>query len=317
MRTSYFLAAYLFALFMVACDSRPVVAMEDAGTDTARVLEASTLYGPCEQDSQCPGVGAKCLKDGFPGGYCSVACEDRTPCAVQVLDGNGNVIAQNGNHCAPLDGDATNKFCLQRCLGGNDCRNLTGDPSVPEGYVCLNATDDEGNNGFCQGHCWDDAHCAFGETCDVPSGICVAAGAEPRVGLNNGERCSMGSQCKGEMCLGGGSGRMGICASFCALPGGWGEYAGRYGYCAEPDLNTGRCVDEERMLPRGGSCGDAETCVFIGQTRVPGAGATGGCFKGCDSTAECASGLTCSKTLAFISETFTQRYSNGVCVSAQ
>src|SRR5690606_33578722 len=70
----------LFACGASACGDTPNL---DAGPpDAGPPLMPSELFGPCQEDWQCPGEGAICRRatDGWPGGYCTVPCEDRTPC---------------------------------------------------------------------------------------------------------------------------------------------------------------------------------------------------------------------------------------------
>src|SRR5690606_5864553 len=106
-------------------------------------LMPSELFGPCQEDWQCPGEGAICRRatDGWPGGYCTVPCEDRTPC-----DFNGVY-----HHCVTRAGE-TQSYCERRCLNGIDCGRTA--------YTCAGELPPSG--GLCIGVCASDDECGAG-----------------------------------------------------------------------------------------------------------------------------------------------------------
>jgi hypothetical protein len=87
----------------------------------------------CASDGDCDGDGLKCMKTlghgigsvSLPGGYCSKACDAKTPCPT-------------GSECiSTLFGD----LCLEGCTA-NSCR---------AGYTCCDGIDVCGLDNFCKG----------------------------------------------------------------------------------------------------------------------------------------------------------------------
>jgi len=173
------LAVVLFLTATVGCDNTTPMA-PDAGGD-AFSLTPSSLFGACVDDSQCPGAGAICRRasEGYPGGYCTVPCDDRTPCDT------GSVY----HHCIQLTGE-TRSYCERRCLNGLDCGR--------EAYTCAGELPPSG--GVCISVCSDDAQCGDGTVCDVWTGECVV-GPAPTAGAGTGEPCDSGADCRSGRCI--------------------------------------------------------------------------------------------------------------------
>lgn len=112
--------------------------------------------GPCQRDGDC--AGGLCLTeaDGYPGGYCSQACES-APCAGDQV-------------CRALGGRAV---CLSRCTDGL-CR---------AGYQCF--------QGLCQPPCRGEEDCGAGSSCQA--GACVPLpGAPPGADCTDDSECAAG-----------------------------------------------------------------------------------------------------------------------------
>lgn len=266
-------------LALAACGSSP--ATPDAGAVDARVLPPSELFGPCEEDSQCPGEGAICRQDddGYPRGYCTVPCDDRTPC-----DAFGSY-----HHCVQLEGQ-DRSYCEQRCLNGLDCGR--------SGYTCVGELPPSG--GVCTGVCFDDAHCSEGWECERYSGRCYPAGMAPTTGAVTGEGCDADAACRSGRCVeevgegGAPSGFLGgMCVSSCVLPTGW-------------NSNT---LYEGSVLPPGSCAGNA-VCFPTGSLTE---GDLGTCFPACTSDGDCRPGLECRKQFGTASGA-PATFENGVCL---
>lgn len=205
-----------------ACDggSRP----SDAGTD-ADGLAISDLFGDCEEDWQCPGEGAICrtAAEGYPGGFCTNACDDRTPCDARSVY----------HHCVTLQ-DEDQSYCARRCLNGLDCGRT--------GYTCVEPDD----GGICIAVCSDDEDCGAGTVCDPYTALCAAAAST--AGAVTGEPCADSDGCRSGQCIGeenaGGQ------------PTGWvGGYC--VGNCVLPLGYNNSTVFDGDTLPAGGCPGDA------------------------------------------------------------
>ncbi|MDW8361112.1 MAG: hypothetical protein RMK74_01825 [Myxococcales bacterium] len=251
----------------------------DAGHDAG--LPPSTIFGPCLDDSQCPGEGAFCRKpqDGYPQGQCTVPCAapDRTPCDDGITY----------HHCLRRpEGD----FCEYRCLNGLDCGR--------RGYTCAGVDEVAAGSGFCIGVCASDDECGGGAQCNVWSGRCMAAGTVPTEGGRHGEPCRGDADCLSQLCieqramaprwLGG------YCVGPCILPAGY---------------NTNTLFAGER-LPRA-TCPEGNVC-FVNGTFAE--GDLGVCLRECAVDEDCRSsdGYVCVRSFRLPGGT--ARYENGVCV---
>lgn len=235
--------------------STPDLAATDAGTDAGPPVHHE-LYGPCDADSDCPGVGAICRRnvDGWPQGYCTVPCADRTPCD----DG------LSYNHC--LDDGTGHFFCERRCLNGIDCSR--------DGYSC------QGNyppaDGKCIPVCADDAVCGAGAVCQHETGRCVAPGTPTPGGAAVGAPCTTNAGCRSGLCepevvRGAPTGFVhGSCLANCVLPSGFNPTT----YFTSSDL------------PQA-TCGSGEVCI---PTSSLAAGDLGACSTACRSNADCRAG---------------------------
>lgn len=255
----------------------------DAGSDAG--LQPSVLFGPCQEDSQCPGDGAICWRgaDGYPEGTCTVPCVDRTPCDDGVVF----------NHCLMRTGE-TQSFCFQRCLNGVDC--------MRPGYTCIgNGSIDATDTGYCYGVCGGDVSCGPGAECNPYSGRCVAEGSVPTDGSPNGGTCTGDADCLSDNCI---TERNGT------TPTGWNSgYC--YGLCILPmGYNTNTLFSED-TLPQG-TCSAGNVCFPNGSyTR----GDLGLCFLGCTSDADCRAdeGYRC-RTSWRLASGDVRTFTNGICV---
>lgn len=242
---------------------------------------ASELFGPCESDAQCPGEGAICRRaeDGYPGGYCTVPCADRTPC-----DAFGVY-----HHCATRQGE-TQSYCEQRCLNGVDC----GRPA----YTCVGELPPSG--GYCIGVCSSDEDCGGGSVCDPYTAVCSDATTE--VGAITGEPCAGSEDCRSGQCF--------VDQNAAGQPTGWAE-----GYCVSncilPVGYNNSSFFAGDAFPNGGCPGDA-ICLPADFSKTA-QGDLGRCYDQCVADGDCRTGYTCLQDIQLASGA-TSSYSNGLCV---
>ena len=262
-------------LVAVACgdDDAPV----DMGD--ASVPPQSELFGPCTEDSQCPGEGAICRRDldGYPRGYCTVPCEDRTPC-----DAYGSY-----HHCVQREGE-TQSYCEQRCRNGLDCGRSA--------YTCAGELPPSG--GLCIGVCSDDSQCSEGLVCDHYSATCVVPGTEP-TGAVTGEPCGSEDVCRSGEC---------ITETRDGVPSGW-VGGSCIGNCILPAGYSSNFFYSGTVLPRGGCAGETDVCFPNASLSE---GDLGLCLQGCTSAADCRPGYDCRK--AFQTVGGSASFDNGVCL---
>lgn len=253
----------------------------DAGVEVdAFVLPPSGLFGSCVEDSQCPGEGAICRRDddGYPSGYCTVPCDDRTPC-----DAFGSY-----HHCVQRQGE-TRRYCEQRCLNGIDCGR--------DGYTCAGEVPPSG--GLCIGVCSDDAHCSEGYTCDRPTGQCLAPGAPTPSGAALGSPCGSDAACRSGSCLEAENGGTptgylgGTCVANCILPRGY---------------NTSSFWNGA-TLPAG-TCEGGAICFPTDSLTE---GDLGTCFAACEGNEDCRPGYQCASSFN-TSSGRPASFDNGVCL---
>jgi hypothetical protein len=207
----------------------------DVGVD-AFVLRPSALFGPCVEDSQCPGEGAFCrpASEGWPGGNCAIPCEDRTVCD------DGAVY----HDCVTEVGE-TQGYCQRRCLNGLDC----GRP----GYTCQVA-------GTCIAVCSSDEECGDETVCNRYSGRCSEAAV---TGAVTGEPCGGPDDCASDQCREedpvDGSWIGGACTAPCVLPAGYTTSS----FFRGDRLPQGTCAGDAVCIPAGGTqaVGDLGTCL--------------------------------------------------------
>ena len=266
-------------LLLSACDGGTPELDAGPESDAGLPLEPSTLFGPCREDWQCPGEGAVCRppSDGYPDGFCTVPCEDRTPCDVDGVY----------HHCATRQGEEQS-FCERRCLNGIDCRR--------EGYSCTGELPPSG--GICVASCTDDAQCGFGLVCDPYTTQRTDAPAEGSV---TGEGCADAEGCRSGSCvpevneMGAPTGWVGgYCVGSCVLPSGFNNND----FFAGDALPAGSCEGEAVCIPAGD-----------GQSR----GDLGRCYASCAGDGDCREGYTCLQEFQLASGG-TSSYSNGICV---
>lgn len=247
----------------------------------AYVPPPSELFGPCVDDSQCPGEGAICRRDedGYPRGYCTVPCDDRTPC-----DAFGVY-----HHCTQLVGQ-DRRYCEQRCLNGFDCGRGA--------YTCAGELPPSG--GVCIGVCSRDDQCTPGNLCEPYSGRCYPEGMVPTAGATTGQPCRSDSACRSGLCAeevteaGVPTGNVGgSCVSNCILPTGY---------------NSNSFFDGS-SLPNG-SCVGGAVCF---PTNSFSEGDLGVCLAECHGDGDCRPGYACGNAFNTASGT-PATFDNGVCL---
>jgi hypothetical protein len=266
------------ALLTVGCDNGPTPT--DAPLADAPVLEPSYLFGPCVSDAQCEhlGEGAICreAETGPTEGYCTVPCDDRTPC-----DAFGRY-----HHCLTL-ADESQSYCVPQCRNGADC--------VRDSWTCDPQAGPTGDDGVCVSVCETDAECGGTAVCNPESSRCEAPPVD-LTGAAHGEPCAGPTDCTSGFCVTEGT---------AAQPSGW--VGGMcVGICRVPDGFNSTNFYEGDTLPRGG-CVEGAVCIPGAQMA---AGDLGTCYRECTSTADCRPGYGCLQTL--LRHTFT----NGICVPA-
>lgn len=251
----------------------------------------STLFGPCTEDAQCPGVGAVCrtaAEDGYPGGYCTVPCQDRTPCEVR----NQEFVTYH--NCVALDPDDEQAYCERRCISGQECQRTPG-----QAYSCLGAALGPLLGGYCVPVCTSDADCGNGTFCNPFSGECQS---EPYAAGSLGEAgsaCSSDDQCASGQCVlevDNPAFQGGYCLGYCILPAGY---------------NTNNLFAGD-VFPRG-SCPDERAICFPANIGRAQENNLGFCLAECESNAECRDGYACQQQFQLRQggEVFT--FENGRC----
>lgn len=277
--SSIFSAVALVGLGLAGCnpESAPTdAALPDAPYADAMIYTASELYGPCVIDAQCPGEGAVCRRnvDGYPNGYCTRPCDDRTPC-----EGLGT---QN-NHCVQLTGE-TRAYCEVNCVNGRDCRG--------EGYSCL--TEQLPTGGLCIPVCNADAQCGPGAVCDLHRARCAAAPVEVN-GELTGAACASNAACASGACVPAANGFTGgYCIANCVLPTGFNTNT----FFDGPVLPAGGCPDDGLCMPFNGSFAARDLGV---------------CLDGCADNTDCRTGYFCRKDYQLQEGGRVFSFENGVC----
>lgn len=261
----------------------------DPGTDAA-VQGPSGIFGSCTSDSDCPGEGAICrtaAEDGFPGGYCTIECSDRTPCAEER--GGGGILYHN---CVSRAGDPADRFTCDRvCRNGVDCGR--------SGYTCLAGAVANGD-GICIPVCESDDQCGAGAFCNVYSGSCEAEPPELN-GALTGAPCLADADCESGACIEQGTN---------TAPTGWiGGYC--TGNCILPTGYNTNDVFRGDALPAG-TCagGEGNAVCFPADFGESNRGDLGFCYAGCGSTSDCRQGYVCNNQFQMGGTVFTV----GICV---
>jgi len=267
----------ILALLCLGCGG-PAPASDAGGTDAGP--PPSTLYGPCVTSAQCPGAGAVCRTDGYPRGYCTVPCDDRTPCEAYGIH----------NHCAQRAGESR-AYCELRCLNGIDC--------VRSGYTCAGELPPSG--GLCIGVCQSDTDCNPGETCDLVATRCVASGTTLS-GAADGDPCAADADCHSGLCIeeagmgGAPTGWVGgMCAGNCILPSGYNTST----IWPSDTLPQGNCPAQSICLPQD----------FAHSSE----GDLGTCYHACSASEPCRDGYRCLQSLNTASG-MPATFANGICI---
>ena len=257
----------------------------DGGTDAGPDIDAGEpggLFDACNSDADC-GNEAVCRTsaDGFPGGYCTRACTDRTPCD------DGFVY----NHCLARGEDTEAQFCELRCLNGIDCGR--------DGWTCQAGIFPD-DSGACIPVCSSDEQCGNGAMCNRYTGECSLESISPS-GSIAGEACADNDGC-----------RSGICnpeiSDQTGNPTGWvGGYC--LGYCILPSGYNTNTFYEGDALPSG-SCPDDDIC-FPASFGAASQRDLGFCLDSCTTDGECREGYFCRSQFAIGMSTAS--FTNGVC----
>ncbi len=288
LRSSFFFGATAL-LLLAGCgddDGDTMAGTPDLGPppeeDMGPPPPAEELFDECVIDEQChaalgPTAFCRTAAEGWPEGFCTLPCADRTPCD------DGAIF----HHCIDAFGTGQT-VCEEACDNSFDCR---------EGYICAAKGVVAPTRGLCVGYCQTDDECGSGAECNPDAGECVAPGTVP-TGAGTGEACADDDGCLSGSCNpGDNSGtptgwNNGYCLGRCALASGWNSN----------DLFAGDA------LPT--NCADGNVCFPTGDFTELSPGA---CVSVCNSDADCrqSEGYACLKTfgLASGSKTFT----NGVC----
>lgn len=133
----------LLALAVAACGDRvgdgtsdagapePDASPRDAAVEDAHPVDAGpadaapatgTTGAPCTEDSDCVEPNTLCLRDGFPGGYCTI-----------MFCGTFGDPCGTGGACAPLPGRGP--FCFRTCTDDADCREAEGYACEPSAFI--------------------------------------------------------------------------------------------------------------------------------------------------------------------------------------
>ena len=277
-------SVFAMAASLLGCPA-PEPTLVDANIPDVYIRAASTLYGPCEIDAQCPGVGAVCrpAQDGYPMGYCTVPCDDRQPCEDEFG-------AQN-HLCVQLPGQ-TRSYCERSCVNGLDCRD--------DSYSCFDADSSTGVRGVCLPVCRTDAQCGAGAVCLQDSGRCAPAGTVAE-GEPTAAPCNTNAMCASGFCIPevGRSGTptsytQGYCTAYCVLPAGF-------------NTNTFYAGSE---LPVDGSCAGDSICMPLNGSVAR--RDVGLCHDGCYEDEDCRDQhYFCDHTWGFQRQT---NFDNGVCM---
>lgn len=241
-------------------DTGPV--MQDAGNPPVE----GDIGEPCGSMSDCESY---CITeaDGFPGGYCTAACDADNPCpsgstCTPVGMGSSICLAD----CDPTSTDRTCRMgygcaesfmlpgpvCVPGCQDDTDCPGDTAcDPDSGFAGSCYDPSARFGDA------CMDESECPAGSFCleerfaGWPGGACIGFGCDVEAGTGCPE---------GTVCLPGGHG--GICVASCREDGDCreeyackthGEYPGRM-YCAPACTDDSQCSGDNVCNPGLGTC---------------------------------------------------------------
>lgn len=266
----------LILLSLVACGDDSTLPILDTGPEPDAfdaggpdvfdsgpvVLEDSYLFGPCQDDTQCPGNRSFCRKpeDGYTDGQCTRECASRAQCD------DGRLI----HWCEQFDEDTT-LTCSSRCRNTTDCGR--------ESYVCVEISEIDPANpsGRCVGFCDEDSDCAAGTECNEQAARCVPEGTTPSAGGVTGEACAGNDDCISGDCNTAEPG--GSCQSLCRIPAG---FQSSNFYLTDTLPTTSCPTPGDICLPVGGLS----------------AGSEGTCYAPCTMDGQCRTGRQCLRTIA-------------------
>lgn len=281
LRHRLFVLFFGLTLALTGCDDGD--GDTDAGTgDAGEPVEPGELFDPCTSDAECGGDSVcRTSAEGFPGGYCTYECTDRTPCD------DGFVY----NHCFPRGDDPDGQaYCELRCLNGIDCGR--------EGWTCqAGIFPDE--SGACIPVCSSDEQCGNGASCNRYTGECTMESISPS-GAIAGEACTEDTDCRSGLCQ--------ADVNTQAQPTGWvNGYC--LGYCILPPGYNTNTFYEGDALPTG-SCPDESVC-FPASFGAASQRDLGFCLDQCASDGECREGYFCRQDFAIGMSVAS--FTNGVC----
>ncbi|MFT3713200.1 MAG: hypothetical protein QM817_36560 [Archangium sp.] len=230
----------------------------DAGADSRCAPSGSRQRGDhCTCTSDCMG-DAVCLTEetsGFPQGLCATSCINGVPCGAGFVCSNSAV-------------------CVSSCETDADCRG---------GAFCV--------AGRCNPFCDSDDDCLSGN-CNRYIGNCLVAGETPQ-GLGLDAACTVGSQCRSNLCL------ENHCTTPCSVEkqncpdeGVCIKLAGDVGRCHARCVPGSTCPTADRRcvslfagLPT--ACIPTSTTGCLGPAPSPNGGENCGCDNDCDQGSRC------------------------------
>ncbi len=277
------------------------------GGQTAQVApEAKKLGDGCAGSDDC----ASPMYCQPMSGSQAVCSKDCNPSAKNCPGGFSCVPFQNDPNkgaCIKGGGPSPSKDLGQSCKSSNECKS----------QLCVN----EGNGQFCRQPCGSDGKCPSGQKCSLFAGKNYGAcfpdqGNQPPALKDNGESCQSSTECKSDLCVGGG--QSGSCVQDCgpAKPCASGyacvKISGGGGVCFKAGQKKLGDACEDSLSCAGGLCAASGGKYICSQpcsasnkcppdfTCYPLSGGGGGCFKApskkgdgqtCTYSSECQSGL--------------------------
>lgn len=235
----------------------------------------------CHQDSQCSGVGSRCLHFPSRNGFCAPRCDDDSDCpgaftCVDIPKANARHCLPNNGHCAET---GQNIDSGSYCYGNSTCKS----------DYCLTTP----YSAYCTEFCDPDSgiECGSGFLCaPIVAGACLAVTGGMQCGLclrygtgKIGDPCLGPSDCEHALCLTT-IGKVGHCSAVCGVGG---ETCPAGAQCA-----LGVCA-VAGPKPTGAECSSPFECQ--GAHCVPFDASGTRCSQTCDKSSSCPSNTTCAE----------------------